>query len=187
MTYTLEDSPYVKGFKMQTVKSLLISVFLIILSTSKAVGEAVDNNEPHEDNSDALNTVPTKYEENGDLEEKFKLSIDKLQNNDVSEKIRTAAIQLQISRNNAIKAKQNLVDSGLSYIPSDEEKKYANAIKREEEMVDELVNAASQLPPEYSQPAFQCLSDYDLCVADNNMIVTCGVYLAICLADNLLP
>ncbi len=120
-------------------------------------------------------------------DESYNEAIEKLSQFSPSEAIQSAAIQYKISRGNTVKAKKQLVKSGLGFLPDEAEKKYSNAVKQEKNQIDKLLTAASTLPPKYSQPAFQCLGDFDLCVADNNMIIGCGIYLAICLAERLKP
>ena len=53
--------------------------------------------------------------------------------------------------------------------------------------MDTLVAAARQLAPEYSQPAFQCLADFDKCRMARKSKFMCGLVLAACLAERFVP
>ena len=53
--------------------------------------------------------------------------------------------------------------------------------------MDTFVAAAKQLPSEYSQPAFQCLEDFEKCRTAGTSAFMCGLALAICLVERLIP
>jgi len=53
--------------------------------------------------------------------------------------------------------------------------------------MDTFVNAAKHLPPEYSQPAFQCLEDFEKCKKVRKTAFLCGLVLAVCLVERLIP
>lgn len=47
--------------------------------------------------------------------------------------------------------------------------------------------AISSAPPEYKSAAFQCLTDYEICLKSDFNIAVCLGYLTLCAADTILP
>ena len=50
-----------------------------------------------------------------------------------------------------------------------------------------FVRSVRKLPVEYKQPAFQCLSDYERCIANGKSKKVCVGFLVICVAQQLIP
>ena len=54
------------------------------------------------------------------------------------------------------------------------------------EAMDHFVESLDELPAEYEQPAFQCLSDYRKATGEGTPRLLAGFVLAVCLVERLL-